>query len=278
MTSFIEGVLNFKTDSEFDLFLMKLKDNREYLLTIRRMISKYEKMMKTLYELESNHNLTNINRVCEEGKVNGESLKKEIQLGDKKIRILYLANCKYALYAHVVSPKETVDELMQGKDKENQVFISLSPISHRNQVYYRKPFDKIILAYDHIPEGNFVLGSNQNVGSNKLIRKNSADFTNPIQYKQLGILETSMAPYGNNAETLVLREGLKPCGIIIPRFKKPTYEEYVYSLKYDLPFIITQNQEMGIRNPQDIEYTKNVGDTHIDSHELYKDFIGIKDD
>lgn len=34
-TSFIEGVLNFKTDSEFDLFLMKLKDNREYLITIR---------------------------------------------------------------------------------------------------------------------------------------------------------------------------------------------------------------------------------------------------
>lgn len=278
MTSFIEGVLNIKTDSEFDLFLTKLKDNKEYLSTIRRMLSKYEKMMKTLYELESNYNLTNIKRVCEEGKVNGESLKEEIQLGDKKIRILYLANCKYALYAHVVSPKETVDELMQGKDKENQVFISLSPISHRNQVYYRKPFDKIILAYDHIPEGNFVLGSNQNVGSNKLIRKNSADFTNPIQYKQLGILETSMAPYGNNAETLVLREGLKPCGIIIPRFKKPTYEEYVYSLKYDLPFIITQNQEMGIRNPQDIEYTKNVGDTHIDSHELYQDFIGIQDD
>lgn len=69
------------------------------------MISKYEKMMKTLYELESNHNLTNINRVCEEGKVNGESLKKEIQLGDKKIRILDLSNCKYTLYAHVVSQK-----------------------------------------------------------------------------------------------------------------------------------------------------------------------------
>lgn len=276
-TSFIEGVLNFKTDSEFDLFLMKLKDNREYLITIRRMISKYEKMMKTLYELESNHNLTNINRVCEEGKVNGESLKKEIQLGDKKIRILDLSNCKYTLYAHVVSQKETIDELMQGKDKENQVFISLSPISHRNQAYYKKPTDKVILAYDHIPEGNFILGSNQNVGSNYMIRKNSADFTVPIQYKQLGILETSMAPYGNNAETIVLREELKPCGIIIPGFRKPTFEEFAYSLKYDLPFIITQNQEMGIRNPHDIEYTKNVEDTHIDSHESYQDFNVIQD-
>lgn len=62
-----------------------------------------------------------------------------------------------------------------------------------------------------------------------------------------------MAPNGNNAETVVLRSGLKPCGIIIPKGMNVTPEIIRYSLLYDLPLIFTQRQYTRIENPEDIE-------------------------
>ena len=250
ITSFIESLNN---EEVFDKVFEKLYSDRNYLNVIRRMIFKYQQMMVRLYELESNYNLTDVKATIEFGKINGKNIGTVLGSYSKKVNVLDLTNCKYTLYAHVVSDYENIKDLVEGKDGENKVFISLSPISHRNQVYYRKPTNKIILAYDYIPEGSYILGSETNVSSNYVIRDHSVDFDKDISYKQKGILETSMAPNGNNAETVVLRSGLKPCGIIIPKGMNVTPEIIRYSLLYDLPLIFTQKQETKIENPKDIE-------------------------
>lgn len=262
MTSFIESILSIDNAEDFNSLLKKFRADNKYLFNVRKMLSKYDKMMVELYELESNYNLTNIQMVSEGGKANGQYIRKDINTSKGRIKTLDLSKCKYVLYAHVVGSGETIDELVNCKDDENKVFISLSPISHRNEVFYTKPKKKMILAYDFIPEGNYVLGSNVNVGSNHVIRQNSADFVSQIDYKQLGILETSMAffnpyiPRYFNAETISLREGLKPCGIIVPKDRQLTEQEVYYSILYDLPIIYTQKQETSIRNPIDIDYDK----------------------
>ena len=262
MTSFIESILSIDNAEDFNSLLKKFRADNKYLFNVRKMLSKYDKMMVELYGLESNYNLTNIQMVSEGGKANGQYIRKDINTSKGRIKTLDLSKCKYVLYAHVVGSGETIDELVNCKDDENKVFISLSPISHRNEVFYTKPKKKMILAYDFIPEGNYVLGSNVNVGSNHVIRQNSADFVSQIDYKQLGILETSMAffnpyiPRYFNAETISLREGLKPCGIIVPKDRQLTEQEVYYSILYDLPIIYTQKQETSIRNPIDIDYDK----------------------
>lgn len=250
ITSFIESLNN---EEVFDKVFKKMYSDRNYLNVIRRMISKYQQMLVRLYELESNYNLTDVKATIEFGKINGKNIGTTLGSYSKKVNALDLTNCKYTLYAHVVSDYENIKDLVEGKDGENKVFISLSPISHRNQVYYINPTNKIILAYDYISEGSYILGSETNVGSNYVIRDHSADFDKDISYEQKGILEASMAPSGNNAETVVLRSGLKPCGIIIPKEMNVTPEIIRYSLLYDLPLIFTQRQYTRIENPEDIE-------------------------
>ena len=250
ITSFIESLNN---EEVFDKVFKKMYSDRNYLNVIRRMISKYQQMLVRLYELESNYNLTDVKATIEFGKINGKNIGTTLGSYSKKVNALDLTNCKYTLYAHVVSDYENIKDLVEGKDGENKVFISLSPISHRNQVYYINPTNKIILAYDYIPEGSYILGSETNVGSNYVIRDHSADFDKDISYEQKGILEASMAPSGNNAETVVLRSGLKPCGIIIPKEMNVTPEIIRYSLLYDLPLIFKQRQYTRIENPEDIE-------------------------
>ena len=46
------------------------------------------------------------------------------------------------------------------------------------------------------------------------------------------------------------REGLIPCGLILPGGREPTRVELEYHNKYNLPFIITQEIETTIENPQ----------------------------
>lgn len=272
ITSFIESLNN---EEVFDKVFEKLYSDRNYLNVIRRMIFKYQQMMVRLYELESNYNLTDVKATIEFGKINGKNIGTVLGSYSKKVNVLDLTNCKYTLYAHVVSDYENIKDLVEGKDGENKVFISLSPISHRNQVYYRKPTNKIILAYDYIPEGSYILGSETNVSSNYVIRDHSVDFDKDISYKQKGILETSMAPNGNNAETVVLRSGLKPCGIIIPKGMNVTPEIIRYSLLYDLPLIFTQKQETKIENPKDIELS---GAFDNDKHENIEDISSYLND
>ena len=270
ITNFIEEI---NEGNNFSNMLEKIRFEKNYLDNLRKMISKYQKMMIKLYEIESNYNLTNINATLNTGTVKGKRIGYTVDYSSSKVKVINLTDCKYTLYAHVLSPYETISELVNGSDDENKVIISLSSISHRNQVYYRNRINNIIFAYDHIPEGNFLLSSDTNIGSNGIIRSNSADLDESITtYQQKGILETSMASHGNNNETVTLREGLKPCGIIVPKGVTLSPEIIECSIKYNLPLIITQPSRTNIENPSEIEYQNSTNQpkyNHTDELSMY---------
>ena len=270
ITNFIEEI---NEGNNFSNMLEKIRFEKNYLDNLRKMISKYQKMMIKLYEIESNYNLTNINATLNNGTVKGKRIGYTVDYSSSKVKVINLTDCKYTLYAHVLSPYETMSELVNGSDDENKVIISLSSISHRNQVYYRNRIKNIIFAYDHIPEGNFLLSSDTNIGSNWIIRSNSADLDESITtYQQKGILETSMASHGNNNETVALREGLKPCGIIVPKGVTLSPEIIECSIKYNLPLIITQPPRTNIENPSEIEYQNSTNQpkyNHTDELSMY---------
>lgn len=270
ITNFIEEI---NEGNNFSNMLEKIRFEKNYLDNLRKMISKYQKMMIKLYEIESNYNLTNINATLNNGTVKGKRIGYTVDYSSSKVKVINLTDCKYTLYAHVLSPYETMSELVNGSDDENKVIISLSSISHRNQVYYRNRINNIIFAYDHIPEGNFLLSSDTNIGSNGIIRSNSADLDESITtYQQKGILETSMASHGNNNETVALREGLKPCGIIVPKGVTLSPEIIGCSIKYNLPLIITQPPRTNIENPSEIEYQNSTNQpkyNHTDELSMY---------
>lgn len=270
ITNFIEEI---NEGNNFSNMLEKIRFEKNYLDNLRKMISKYQKMMIKLYEIESNYNLTNINATLNTGTVKGKRIGYTVDYSSSKVKVINLTDCKYTLYAHVLSPYETMSELVNGSDDENKVIISLSSISHRNQVYYRNRINNIIFAYDHIPEGNFLLSSDTNIGSNGIIRSNSADLDESITtYQQKGILETSMASHGNNNETVALREGLKPCGIIVPKGVTLSPEIIECSIKYNLPLIITQPPRTNIENPSEIEYQNSTNQpkyNHTDELSMY---------
>lgn len=270
ITNFIEEI---NEGNNFSNMLEKIIFEKNYLDNLRKMISKYQKMMIKLYEIENNYNLTNITATLNTGTVKGKRIGYTVDYSSSKVKVINLTDCKYTLYAHVLSPYETMSELVNGSDDENKVIISLSSISHRNQVYYRNRINNIIFAYDHIPEGNFLLSSDTNIGSNRIIRSNSADLDESITtYQQKGILETSMASHGNNNETVALREGLKPCGIIVPKGVTLSPEIIECSIKYNLPLIITQPPRTKIENPSEIEYQNSTNQpkyNHTDELSMY---------
>ena len=49
---------------------------------------------------------------------------------------------------------------------------------------------------------------------------------------------------------MLYREGLKPCGLILPGGKIPNELEREYHTKYNLPFIITQGVNKAIDSPK----------------------------
>ena len=77
---------------------------------------------------------------------------------------------------------------------------------------------------------------------------------------QKGILETSEASHNSNAEALFYRDGLKPCGIIIPanrNLSTLTKEEIEIAQTYNLSFILTQNVGETIENPKELLINQN---------------------
>ena len=212
------------------------------LTKMQNIFSEFEKKITKLYELDSKNNLTTLEKNKNiEGVLNEElSLKYGGEVYD-------FSNKNYTLYAHVCSHREKFEDIVNGISNGKSNFISVSPISYKGQKYY---WDKseLIIAYDKIPNGSFVCSSISNMGSNSNINNNSSE-VEPIKRKQRGILETSAATR-NNAEALLYRERLIPCGLILPGGREPTTLELEYHEKYNLPFIITQEIEKPIENPK----------------------------
>ena len=212
------------------------------LTKMQNSFSEFEKKVIKLYELDSKNNLTNLEKVKHlPGVLNQELI-------DKYGGEVYdFYNKNYCLYAHVLSRSEKLEDLLEGKSSGKSNFISVSPISYRGQEYYWGK-SEMILAFDKIPNGSFVCSSIRNMGSNGSITNNSSE-VKQINRKQRGILETS-AVTEHNSEALLYREGLISCGLILPGGREPTRVELEYHNKYNLPFIITQEIETAIENPQ----------------------------
>ena len=64
----------------------------------------------------------------------------------------------YVLYAHALSRREKMEDLVNGVSTGNSNFISFSPISYRGQKYYYN-YRECILAYDKIPQDSFICSS-----------------------------------------------------------------------------------------------------------------------
>lgn len=228
--------------------------------------------IRRLYELDSMYNLTTL-----------ESARKVPGIYNKEYMELYggevfdFSDKNYVLYAHVVSSRENIEDLVNGYSSGNSNFISFSPISYRGQKYYYDYCD-CILAYDTIYDDSFICSSLSNMGSNYcMVEKNSAVVADKYR-NQRGILETSSVKK-QNAETLLYREGLKPCGIILANGKRPNSDEIMYHKRYNLPFIITQKRETAIDNPKRVFTSGNgkyVSDSRVKELDSIKKYIDSK--
>lgn len=240
-------LVNLSTNTEGLKIAFKslLDNNMEEFIKMQSEYNKLSERIKKLYELDSQINLTKIDKVRNMKSVYNEKLSKKYGT-----TTLDFSNKNYALYAHILSDRENMEDLIKGKSAGDKNFISLSPISYLGQKYYYGINYKITFAYDTIPDGNFICSSRENMGSNDLINKNSSEVKEK-ENEQLGILDTS-AVTRNNAEALLYREGLKPSGIILVGGREPTDEEISTSIKYDLTLIITQEKNGKVKNVRNI--------------------------
>lgn len=230
---------------------------------IQNLFGQFEEKVTKLFELDSMYNLTSLD---EARKIPG-IINKELSLkyGGE---VFDFSDKNYVLYSHVLSKKESVSDLVNGKSSGTTNFISMTPVSYRGQKYYYNNL-KLIFAYDKILTGSFIANSINNMGSNMLIKNNSFEVRKKYR-RQRGILEIS-SNKRNNSEALFYREGLKSCGLILPGGREPEEEEIMYHKMFELPFIITQPHEQIIDNPKRVftnEDNFNVGTANLD--ELHK--------
>lgn len=217
----------------------------ETLTKFQNLFFNFEERISTLYEMDSHYNLTSLDVARRIGAIDCEL---SARYGGE---VFDFSDKNYTLYAHILSENENVEDILEGVSSGDKNFISVSPISYRGQTYYWCR-DEAIFAYDKIPIGSFIRSSITNMGSNRYVSKNSSE-VDIKDVVQRGILESSSVTI-NNAETLLYREDLKPCGLVLPGGRVPTKAEITIHEKYNLPFIVTQKVRESIR---DVKYVFN---------------------
>ena len=241
-STIIEMVNDTNNYSGLQTLLIYIFSDIDILTKFQNMFSDVERKVVKLYELDSINNLSKLN----------EARKMEYMLEPSLCNkydgeVFDYRDKNYCLYAHVLSSRENIEDILKGTSTGKSNFISVSPVSYRGQKYYYN-LSEVIVAYDTLPSGNFICSSVSNMGSNYKIKANSSEVAT-IDRSQRGILETS-AVTKNNSEALLYREGLKPCGLILPGGREPTQQELEYHKKYGLPFILTQELHKPITNPK----------------------------
>lgn len=241
-STIIEMVNDTNNEEGLQTLLLYIFSDIDNLNKFQNMFRDIERKISKLYELDSINNLSKLStaRNMEYMIDAGLSNKYGGEVFDYRDK-------NYCLYAHVLSHKENIEDILNGTSTGTSNFISVSPVSYRGQKYYYNRTE-VIVAYDTVPTGNFICSSIENMGSNFKINSNSSE-VDTIARSQRGILETS-AVVKNNAEALLYREGLKPCGLILPDGREPTSQELEYHRKYGLPFILTQELNKPITNPK----------------------------
>lgn len=241
-TSLIEEIISCNNKSNLIELCQNILTNFEQVSKLFTTKINYDEQMQKLYGLEIETNLTKINDKSSHNSVINEELTKEYG-----VETYDFSNKEYVLLAHTVNENITnYLDIITGHSSGEQNFISLVPISYRNQVYYGRGAG-LILGYDIMPVDNFVCSSTINLGSNSYIENNSSQVKTTFR-EQRGILETSN-PKFTNAEILCFREGLVPNYIILPNGRKPTELEITVAKQGHLKFAITQELEKSIKNP-----------------------------
>lgn len=268
LTSFVERILNSTDIEGMKATLLKYSSEENIIHTkkIFNYCSRYEEYVRKLYECEFMASLTKVDFLDNDLMLTEYAKNLSRKYGGK---VFDLSNNQYVLAAHVMSRQENISDLVNGVSTGKNNFICLSPVSHRGQnYYYNWRQNKTIFAYDTILDDSFICSSINNMGSNYSLRYNSSEVPN-LNRTQKGILETSQAVTGNNAEVLCFREGLKPCGIIIPKGTEPSEEAILCHKEYKLPFIITQEENQIINNPLKLSDTSNnLNIENVDNYEI----------
>ena len=261
-SSIIEMVNYTNNEEGLKNVLTYIFSDIDLLSKIQNMFANFEEKVRRLYELDSMNNLTTLNEARRLGMYNTELA--QVYGGE----VFDYSDKNYCLYGHILSSKENIVDVLDGVSTGNSNFISVSPVSYRGQKYY---FDRddVVIAYDRLPVGSFICSSVSNMATNYSVTANSSE-VDDIRRSQRGILETS-AVVERNAEALLYREGLKPCGLILPGGRKPSKRELEYHEKYNLPFIITQPLHQSIDDPKYVFVNDlDLGSINTDLSELEK--------
>ena len=245
-------LLNEKNIENLDYLFENIKKNSDVIFEINSLFEDYQEEMRKLYAYETNENLTKKDYIDDAYLETMIDKEKSEKYG---VNVYDYSNKNYILLAHVMSGSESVDQLVNGLSKNGdqiQNYICLSAISYIKQNYYYDGGENIIFGYETLPTENFIVSSPNNMGSNYKIKRNNISTPN-IKTKQYGVRDTSNTD--GNSEYLCLREGLKPCCIILPNGREATDEEISIAKEYGLYFVKTQEKDVSLKiSPEEIKY------------------------
>ena len=251
-TAAFEMLLNEKNIENLDYLFENIKKNSDVIFEINSLFEDYQEEMRKLYAYETNENLTKKDYIDDAYLETMIDKEKSEKYG---VNVYDYSNKNYILLAHVMSGSESVDQLVNGLSKNGdqiQNYICLSAISYIKQNYYYGGGKNIIFGYETLPTENFIVSSPNNMGSNYKIKRNNISTLN-IKTKQYGVRDTSNTD--GNSEYLCLREGLKPCCIILPNGREATDEEISIAKEYGLYFVKTQEKDVSLKiSPEEIKY------------------------
>ena len=251
-TAAFEMLLNEKNIENLDYLFENIKKNSDVIFEINSLFEDYQEEMRKLYAYETNENLTKKDYIDDAYLETMIDKEKSEKYG---VNVYDYSNKNYILLAHVMSGSESVDQIVNGLSKNGdsiQNYIYLSAISYIKQNYYYGGGKNIIFGYDTLPIENFIVSSPNNMGSNRAIKRNDISTPN-IKTKQYGVRDTSNT--NGNSEYLCLREGLKPCCIILPNGREATDEEISIAKEYGLYFVKTQEKDVSLKSsPEEIKY------------------------
>ena len=251
-TTAFEMLLSEKNVENLDYLFENIKKNSDIIFEINSLFENYQEEMRKLYAYETNENLTKKDYIDDAYLETMIDKEKSEKYG---VNVYDYSNKNYILLAHVMSGSESVDQIVNGLSKNGdsiQNYICLSAISYIKQNYYYGGGKNIIFGYDTLPIENFIVSSPNNMGSNRAIKRNDISTPN-IKTKQYGVRDTSNT--NGNSEYLCLREGLKPCCIILPNGREATDEEISIAKEYGLYFVKTQEKDVSLKSsPEEIKY------------------------
>ena len=268
LISFIEDVLNMNDVEQLYNLAINTIDNFDQAMDQRFLYDGLNDRLRVLYEHELNANLTAINFAENHDEIINKSMTEETG-----IETIDLSDKKYCLLFHVKSPRETMENLVNGVSSPEQNTICMSIGSQRNLSLYYSARHGIILATDMLPDGTFIRSSDSNMGSNGTIKNNSIeDSGSNVDRRQKGALGTSIAPSGHNSEVFAFREDVKFKYIVLPGGRKPTSDELSCAKELGLKFVIVQELDKTINNPKEIPQTclipKSYSNENINSDSL----------